>query len=647
MKIKSSKEYEEALELAKSMQEAYYYDEAMASDAEYDALIRALRDWEKGLEEAPWSMDKIVAPTPKGKKRAHKKPMYSMQDLFNEAELGSWLSRASLEDELFYLEPKFDGASMSLYYENGELVWAASRGDGRIGEDISLAAGVIGSIPKRIDYKGAIEIRGELLMLKEDFQRLNEERLLKGQMAFANPRNAASGTMRLLDLEEISKRELRFYPYDLGFCEKDFHRHSEKIGFVRGMGFLEQGFWRLVKASEIEAVYLELLGLRDGLPMQLDGLVLRLDDLGCCEKLGYTDKFPRFMAAFKFPAQEVSSQLLSLRLQVGRTGRVTPVANIEPVDICGALVSSVTLHNFDEIRRMDLRLNDFVGVTRSGDVIPKITAVYKARRSGEEEVIKAPSYCPVCESLLLVEGALLMCQNLGCEARLKGALKHFASRGAMDIQGLAIKTIEQLHDRGILRTPLDLYRLKAEDLQGLEGFGEKKIANLLQAISKSKKANLSAFIVALGILHIGKVAAVELSKAFGKDWHKEQDYEKLEGFGPQMAWSLRNFLGANLGLVERFYEELELKEDLELASSSAFSGKSFVITGTLSQSREHFEEKIKAAGGKISSLVSKKTDYLLYGQKAGSKLDRAKELGITMLNEGEFLAILENQTESM
>lgn len=639
-------EYLKKVALANSWMRAYYeFDEPLASDEEYDALIRELKEYERENEASANSPTQKIAPTLQSefKKIKHLSKMWSMEDVFNEAELRAWAKRAKCEGA-FFIEPKFDGASLNLIYENGKLSSGATRGDGELGEDISLNVLEIENIPKNIAYKERIEIRGEVVILKDDFEKINAQRLKENQNPFANPRNAASGSLRQLDTHVTKQRKLQFYPWGVGENALKFTKHSEVMAFIRELGFLKDDFVRL--CADLDAVlkaYEELLNLREQKPMMMDGMVVRIDDLALCEELGYTIKFPKFMAAFKFPALEKTTRLLALNLQVGRSGVVTPVAVLEPVNLDGVVVKSATLHNFDEISRLDVKINDFVSIIRSGDVIPKITKVFKDRRSGTELEISRPKLCPVCKSELLDEKTMIKCQNLACEARLVNSIIHFVSKKCLNIDGLGESIVELLFQKGKILAPKDIFDLKYEDFEGLEGFKEKKISKLLKAIESAKTCELYRFITGLGIEHIGEVGAKKLAQSFKKEWHKQdfETYKNLEGFGEEMARSLEEFVRVNEKSIEEFYEILNLSQE-SVNMQGIFNEKSFVITGTLSRPREEFKALIEKQGGKVSSSVSKKTSFVLFGEEAGSKLTKARELGVSCINEDEFKRMLDN-----
>lgn len=644
----SENEYLEKVALAAKWMRAYYEQDApLASDAEYDILVRSLREFEAAnpTKISQNSPTQKIAPQIQSefKKLRHGAKMWSMEDVFDENELRAWARRNAYEGE-FFVEPKFDGASLNLRYENGHLISGATRGDGEVGEDITQNVMQIQSIPKSIDYNGKIEIRGEVVILKADFENLNKRQSELNLKIFANPRNAASGSLRQLDPSITASRNLKFYPWGVGENSLNFTRHSEVMDFVRSLGFLKDDFVRLCgDLNEAIAAYAELLKERENKKMMMDGMVVRINSLEKCENLGYTVKFPRFMAAFKFPALEKTTRLLGVNLQVGRSGVVTPVAVLEAVNLDGVIVKSATLHNFDEIKRLDIRLGDEVGVIRSGDVIPKITSVFKQRRSGTEREITRPTRCPVCGTLLLDEGVFLKCQNFDCEARLIGAIIYFVSKKCLNIDGFGESVAEFLYKKGRIHSIEDIFSLKYADFEGLEGFKDKKITNLLNSIESAKKTQLHRFITSLGIENIGEVAAKTIAKAYGKGWieKSEADFLKLADFGEVMARCVAEFIGVNKERILKFYEILNFEENP--AQTSSISDFSFVITGTLSKPRDEFKTLIENLGGKVSSSVSKNTNFVLYGEEAGSKLEKARALNVKCITEAEFYALIKGE----
>lgn len=647
----SEKEYLQKVALANEWMRAYYEKDApLASDEEYDKLIRELRAFESENESliSKDSPTQKIAPAIQSEfyKIAHSVKMWSMEDVFSEAELRAWAKRAKCEnnESTFFIEPKFDGASLNLTYDKGKLISGATRGDGEIGEDITQNVLEIKSIPKQIHYDKKIEIRGEVVILKEDFEKINEKRASLGQSLFANPRNAASGSLRQLDVSITKERNLMFYPWGVGENSLSFHTHSEIMDFIRNLGFLKDDFVHICKnLDEVLRSYNELLSIREKKPMMMDGMVVRVNDLAHCAELGYTVKFPKFMAAFKFPALEKTTRLLNVNLQVGRSGVVTPVAVLEAVEIEGVTVRNATLHNFDEIARLDVKIGDEVSVIRSGDVIPKITKVYTNRRTGSEKSIPRPAVCPVCSSELLDEGVFIKCQNLSCEARLVSSIIYFVSKKCLNIDGLGESIVQFLFKKERIKSIEDIFSLKYDDFVGLEGFKDKKITNILNAIENAKKTNLHRFINALGIEHIGEAAAKKIAASFGRQWceKNEADFLALDGFGEEMAKSLSEFLRVNYGRIKHFYQILEFQSEIRHKESS-ISGKSFVITGTLSRPRDEFVTIIENLGAKASSSVSAKTHFVLYGQNAGSKLEKARTLGLKCIDENEFFELIKD-----
>lgn len=643
-------DYLSKIALANQWAKAYYVDDApLASDEEYDLLYHEIVAYE---QENPLLCDES-SPTKRvgGKilegfeKAAHHARMWSMEDVFNEDELDAWIDRVKKvkHDFTFYCEPKFDGASLNLIYENGRLKQAITRGDGTIGEDVTQNVKTIPSIPLKIDHLERIEIRGEVVIKKADFETLNEERLKEGEALFANPRNAASGSLRQLDTAVTAKRKLAFYPWGIGLNSLPQMHLSERMAYVYALGFLKPP--RIVVTTRIEdvhALYAELIATRDAIEMMMDGMVVKINEVPLQEELGYTVKYPRWMVAFKFPAVEKVTKIRAITLQVGRTGVVTPVAEVEAVNIAGVVVERATLHNFDEIERKDIRLGDSVIIIRSGDVIPKIIKVLEDRRDGTQQSVVRPTQCPVCGEELLDDGALIKCQNLSCDARVLGAMIHFASKKALNIDGLGDKIIEQLYAQKLLVHVKDLFRLRLEDLLALEGFKAKKAQNLLDAIAACKGVALEKFINALGIEHIGEVAAKKIARVFGLQW-LEASYDAfiaLEGFGEEMAKSVSEFIHVNAKETRELMDILQPTcEKLEI-TYSVFTDKTVVLTGSMSRSRDEIKERLERLGARVSGSVSKKTDFVIYGEDAGSKLSKAESLGVPTISEAQMEEML-------
>jgi DNA ligase (NAD+) len=622
---------------------AYHYyvlDDPLVTDAEYDALYKQVEHYETKHpnEIDPTSPTRRVGSvvSQKFQKASHKSRMWSMEDVFNQEELQSWIERNSLQNQNFYIEPKFDGASLNLIYENGVLIQAITRGDGQIGEDITPNAKTIPTIPLTIAYDKAIEIRGEIVIPLSKFEAINAQRLQEGESLFANPRNAAAGSLRQLDSKITAKRGLVFYPWGIGENTLEQNSLYEQMEFVYRLGFKKPFFRTVCQMDAIKQCYQSMQSQRGSLDVMLDGMVVKVDDTVLAKDLGNTVKNPRWMVAYKFPAVEKSTRIKDIALQVGRSGVVTPVAILNPVNIDGVIVEKATLHNFDEIERKDIKIGDEVIIIRSGDVIPKIIKPLEEKRNGSEQTVYRPTNCPVCGSELLDEGALIKCQNLSCDARVVNAISYFASKGCMNIDGLGERIVKQLYDAGLVKDVIDIYRLQKASLLTLEGFKEKKAQNLLDAVEKSKNCECYRFINALAIEHIGEVASKKICKSYGLDFIGANDLETLDGFGQEMAQSFYEFMRVNGEKVQTLLDIITPQHDSVQTLQSAISDKTFVITGTLSKPRNSYKQIIENHGAKVSASVSAKTDYLLCGDDAGSKLTKAKELGVTVIDEEQF-----------
>ena len=643
----TKEEYSINIEKLISWAKAYYVDdEPIASDEEYDKLARECLEFENknpNLINPNSPNRRVGGAILKGFKKAnHLSRMWSQEDVFNDKELEDWIKRASkVGDNLeFFCQPKFDGASLNLIYENGILKQAITRGDGEIGEDVTQNAMTIQSIPLEIAEKSLIEIRGEVVIKKSDFEAINIERLKNSESTFANPRNAAAGSLRQLDSSITSKRKLFFNAWGVGQNSLNFEKTSQMMDYIFSLGFVKTPMQTLVKEiNDIKKLYENMIKKRDSFPMLLDGMVIKIDDITTQQDLGFTQKFPRWSCAYKFPAVEKTTKLKNIILQVGRTGVVTPVAIVEPVLIEGANVERATLHNFDEIQRLDLKIGDEIIIIRSGDVIPKITKVLKDRRDGNEKEILKPTICPDCSSELLIEDIMIKCQNLDCPSRVVNSIIYFASKNCLNIDGLGDKIVELLVNEKKIFDILDLYSLKYEDLENLEGFKEKKINNLLNAIENSKNSELYRVLTALGIEHIGEVASKSICSKFGLDLVDVsfEDLISIDGIGEQMANSFLEFFRVNRQFVLKLFDILKPKVTIkEEAKDNPFKNKTVVITGTMSKSRDEIKLFLEDLGAKVSSSVSKKTDFLIYGEDAGSKYDKAIELGIEILTEDEM-----------
>ena len=647
----TKEEYSINIEKLISWAKAYYVDdEPIASDEEYDKLARECLEFENknpNLINPNSPNRRVGGAILKGFKKAnHLSRMWSQEDVFNDKELEDWIKRASKvgENLEFFCQPKFDGASLNLIYENGILKQAITRGDGEVGEDVTQNAMTIQSIPLEISEKSLIEIRGEVVIKKSDFETINIERLKKSEATFANPRNAAAGSLRQLDSSITSKRKLFFNAWGVGQNSLNFEKTSVMMDYIFSLGFVKTPMQTLVKEiNDIKKLYENMIKKRDTFPMLLDGMVIKIDDITTQQDLGFTQKFPRWSCAYKFPAVEKTTKLKDIILQVGRTGVVTPVAIVEPVLIEGANVERATLHNFDEIKRLDLKINDEIIIIRSGDVIPKITKVLKDRRDGNEKEILKPTICPDCSSELLIEDIMIKCQNLDCPSRVVNSIIYFASKNCLNIDGLGDKIVELLVNEKKIFDILDLYSLKYEDLENLEGFKEKKINNLLNAIENSKNSELHRVLTALGIEHIGEVASKSICSKFGLNLVDVsfEDLISIDGIGEQMANSFLEFFRVNREFVLKLFDILKPKVTIkEEAKDNIFKNKTVVVTGTMSKSRDEIKIFLENLGAKVSSSVSKKTDFLIYGEDAGSKYDKAIELGVKILSEDEMNSIV-------
>ncbi|PHR57855.1 MAG: DNA ligase (NAD(+)) LigA [Arcobacter sp.] len=631
----------------------YYYvlDDPLTTDEVYDKLYHGVLAFE---EENP---DKVEMDSPTQRvgdiisegfnKAPHLSRMWSLEDLFNSADLQKWLDKvAKLSDNIsFYCEPKFDGASLNLIYEEGKLLQAITRGDGVIGEDITQNAKTIRSIPLKISHLQRLEIRGEVVIFKDDFERINVQRAEQGASLFANPRNAAAGSLRQLDSRITSSRNLVFLPYGLGENELDFSLLSEKMALVYKLGFRRPPLRSLAKGfDEIEEIYKQMVTEREGFDMMLDGMVIKVNQIEAQEEMGYTVKNPRWSSAYKFPAVEKITTIKDIILQVGRSGAVTPVAIVEPTPIEGVVVERASLHNFDEIDRKDIRLGDKVIILRSGDVIPKIIKVLVHERQEGSVAYIRPTQCPVCSSELLDEGALTKCQNLECSSRVVNSIIYFASKACLNIDGLGDRIVEVLYEVGLIKSVVDLYDLRLEQLLELEGFKQKKSEKIIKAISASKGKECWRFINGMGIEHIGEVASKALCENFGLDF-VNVDKERLiavDGIGEEMAESLLEFVRVNSEYIQRLQAALEpLKPAQKVeAVENPFKGKIVVLTGSMSESRGNIKAMLETLGAKVSGSVSKKTDFLIYGEDAGSKYDKAINLKVEVMTEDYMREII-------
>jgi len=641
-------QYKKAVELLNLYSYHYYVqDNPITTDEVYDKLYHEVLEYEENHE------DDILKESPTQRvgdvvsdgfyKASHLSRMWSLEDVFDADGLQKWLTKTyKLDSNIsFYCEPKYDGASLNLIYENGELTQAITRGDGEVGELITQNVKTIRSIPLTIAHKDKIEIRGEVVIYKDEFERINEARLKLCEAVFANPRNAAAGSLRQLDSKITASRNLVFLPYGVGENSLEHKLLSQRMEYIYSLGFKKPPLSATCRDfDEIEAVYQEMNKKRESYAMMLDGMVIKVNEIAAQIDMGYTVKNPRFSVAYKFPAVEKITTLKEIILQVGRSGVVTPVAIVEPTNIDGVVVERATLHNFDEIDRKDIRINDKVIILRSGDVIPKIIKVLTHERKGNEVEYERPKNCPVCGSELLDEGVLLKCQNLKCEARVINSIIYFASKPCLNIDGLGSKIVEALFNAGVIKSVLDLFDLTLVKLLALDGFKEKKSRNLLNSLQNAKGCDYWRFINSLGIEHIGEVASKTLSEHFGSGFidASKDEIVALDGFGEEMAESVLEFVRVNRDTIlklQSILKPLEPKKR-EDAKENPFKAKSVVLTGSMSQSRDVIKEMLEDLGAKVVSSVSKKTDFVIYGEDAGSKYDKAMSLGVAVLSEKEM-----------
>lgn len=655
----------------------YILDAPTIPDAQFDRLFRELQQLEQLYPQlvTPESPTQRVgaAPLKEFSQITHRTPMLSLNNAFAEAEVEAFDRRVrqGLEaDNVEYaVEPKFDGLAVSLCYEDGVFTTGATRGDGYTGEDVTLNLRTVKSIPLHLPgslhgkrHPALLEVRGEVLMLKADFEKLNQQQRDRGEKEFMNPRNAAAGSLRQLDPGITANRRLTFFAYGIGTQAGDGmprDKHSHVMDYLAALHFPVACKRQVVSGAAGLLGYYHAIGaMRERLPYDIDGVVYKVNDLAQQERLGFVSRAPRFAVAHKFPAQEAMTELLGIDVQVGRTGALTPVARLQPVLVGGVTVTNATLHNEDEIRRKDVMIGDHVIVRRAGDVIPEVVAVVLEQRPGNARHFIMPGHCPVCgaRAVRLPGEVVTRCTGgLFCAAQRRQALLHFASRRALDIEGLGDKLVEQLVDNAIVRTPADLYKLNIAALAGLERMAQKSASNMVAAIEKSKDTTLARFIYALGIRNVGETTAKELARHFG---NLEQlmiaDAESLQqvpDVGPVVAQSIADFFAEkhNREVIEQLraagvhWQEGSGTQQAAL-SSGRISGRIFVLTGTLPNlAREEAKERIETAGGKVTGSVSKKTDYVVAGADPGSKYDKAIELGITILDQAGLLQLLQDE----
>ncbi|MCW6032585.1 NAD-dependent DNA ligase LigA [Pantoea sp. JK] len=639
-------------------------------DAEYDRLMVQLRELESAHPDliTPDSPTQRVgaAPLAAFEQVRHEVPMLSLDNTFDEAGFLAFNKRVQdrlkSTDELTYCcELKLDGLAVSLLYEDGLLVRAATRGDGTTGENITANVRTIHAIPLRLhgdNIPARVEVRGEVFITESGFEKLNEEARRTGAKVFANPRNAAAGSLRQLDPRITAKRPLTFFCYGFGLLEGGEMpaSHWQRLQQFKAWGLPVTDRIRLAhSADEVLAFYRQVEQERPSLGFDIDGVVIKVDSQALQEQLGFVARAPRWAVAFKFPAQEQMTFVRDVEFQVGRTGAITPVARLEPVQVAGVVVSNATLHNADEIARLGLRIGDKVVIRRAGDVIPQVVNVVESERPEETREIVFPSHCPVCGSdVERVEGEVVTrCTGgLICGAQRKEALKHFVSRRAMDVDGIGDKIIDQLVEKEYVLTPADLFRLTAGKLTGLDRMGPKSAQNVVDALEKAKSTTLARFLYALGIREVGEATAANLANHFGElEKVMNADLDALievQDVGKVVAAHVRNFMDeeSNRAVIRDLTEEIgvhwpQVKVVNVEEIDSPFAGKTVVLTGSLSQmNRDDAKERLVALGAKVSGSVSKKTDLLIAGEAAGSKLAKAQELGIAVIDEAEMIRLL-------
>lgn len=647
----------------------YVLDDPEIPDAEYDRLFRELRELETAHPEliAPDSPTRRVGAAPLAAFQTvrHAVPMLSLDNAFTAEEVADFDRRvrqrlADVAAAIQYAaEPKLDGLAVSLHYENGVLVRGATRGDGYTGEDITANLRTVRTVPLRLLATGwprVLEVRGEVFMPRAGFERWNAQARARGDKPFANPRNAAAGSLRQLDPRVTAERPLDWFCYGVGAVEEGKlpDRHSAVLERLQTWGLRVCPEWRVVEGlAGCLAYHRDILERRERLPYEIDGVVYKVDRLDWQQELGFVARAPRWAIAHKFPAQEELTVVEAIEVQVGRTGAITPVARLRPVFVGGVTVTNATLHNADEVARKDVRVGDTVRVRRAGDVIPEVVGVLLDRRPLDTPAFAMPETCPVCGSRIVrLEGeAVARCiGGLYCRAQLQEAIRHFASRRALDIEGLGDKLVEQLVERNLVHNPADLYGLDAATLAGLERMGAKSAAKLIEALERSKNTTLARFLYALGIREVGEATALALAGHFGTlealMAAEEERLQQVPDVGPVVAAAIRAFFQEphNQAVIARLrsagvrWPEGEIKRAIE----EPLAGKTFVLTGTLeSLTRDEASDRLRALGAKVGGNVSRKTDYVVAGRDPGSKLDKARELGVTVLDEAGLLTLLE------
>lgn len=636
----------------------YVKNNPVISDQEFDEMLRELIELENTYPEfnvADSPSKKIGGTVAEGfKPYEHTAPMMSMDNITSKAEAFDFNGRiqrllSSTDDIQFIGQPKFDGVSASLVYEGGILVRAATRGDGKTGEDVTNNIKTIGSVPLRLRNEiyppRLIEIRGEVIFPIESFSKLNKRLAEVGELLFANPRNAASGTLRQLDSGVTAKRPLDFYAWGIGYVDgRNFKKETEVMKQIEQWGFKVDSRIEMCRdMTEAISYHSRMENIRDKVGYEADGVVIKVNEIKLQKLLGYTAKYPRWCIAFKFKSRQATTVVKDITVQVGRIGLLTPVAELEPVSIGGITIRRASLHTENIIKSKDIRIGDTVVIQRAGDVIPDVVKPVLEKRTGSEKPFVMPKRCPACNTFVEQENAYFYCTNLSCRAQIKGRICHFASKDSFDIEGLGEKIVDQLIEKGLLNDLSDLFYLKIENLNGLEGFAEKSSENLIDEIQKSKKISFERFINALSIKHVGQRSAQLLAQNFNSlDELMNASYEQLtqvNGTGDKMAESIISFFQnkKNIEVMRKILDsKVEIYNDRK-RYENRFQGLVFVVTGTLANySRNEIKALIEENGGKVAASVSGKTDYVLYGENPGSKLDKANKFGIKTINEEKF-----------
>ncbi len=662
MKLSQAKTEIEALREEIRYHERKYYVETKPEipDTEFDMLMKHLEALEFEFPElvSPDSPTQRVGGEPlKGFKQVtHKVPMLSLDNTYSEDELKAFderVKKSLKEDPEYIVEPKIDGLAVNLFYKDGKFVQASTRGDGTRGDDVSGNIRTIKAVPLKIPVKFELEVRGEVYLTKEELTRLNKVRESDGEDLFANPRNAAAGSLKLLDPKLVAKRNLNIFLHTLGSAaDSGWKTHEDMLHGLRKAGL--PAVSPAQKCEDIRKV-IEYVNSweskRDSLPFEIDGMVVKVNSYEEQQVLGTTNKSPRYAIAFKFKARQAVTKLLDILVQVGRTGILTPVAVLDPVHLSGSTISRCTLHNEDEIRRKDIRIGDSVILEKGGEVIPKVVGVVESKRTGKEKLFKMPSHCPVCGSKVsrLGEDVAVKCQNVSCKAQVEGRVIHFTRRNAMDIENFGPAIVEKLINTGMVKDYADLYYLKLEELSELERMGEKSALNLVEGLEKSKQNTLSRLIFALGISDVGENTAELLAGKYSDldslSSAAVDELQKIRGIGPKVAVSINNFFqeSHNLKVLEKLKKagvNTKRKKE-ELATGSKFKDMTFVFTGELASfTRDEAEREVKKLGGTASGSVSAKTNYVVAGNEPGSKLAKAKKLGVKVLEEEDFRKLL-------